>query len=213
MRGLDVAAPRQVVVSDTTYLRPAHGAFVYLFVVTDLYARRIVGRHVSRDLSREGAVIALQHAVATIGQRRGIVHYCDRGSQYCCHAHHMLSSMTDADYCYQNAVAERLNGILKDGFDLDSVFASTTAAQHGSRTPSPFTTRSHPLEPQPSDSTTGVSAGRLSNIPRVILCRQIWGLGRFTTLHLIIMELADVILCVVLARQTRLKDTLRKCNL
>ena len=137
VRGLAVTAPRQVVVSDITYLRLAHGGFAYLFLITDLYARRIVGWHVSRDLSHHAALVALQQAVATLGVTHGVVHHSDRGSQYCCHAyrralhaHHMLSSMTDADHCYQNAVAERLNGILKDEFDLDAVFASMTAAQH-----------------------------------------------------------------------------------
>lgn len=137
LRGLAVTAPRQVVVSDITYLRLAHGAFAYLFLVTDLYARRIVGWHVSRDLSHHAALVALHHAVATLGATHGVVHHSDRGSQYCCHAylralhaHHMLSSMTDADHCYQNAVAERVNGILKDEFDLDTVFASLPVAHH-----------------------------------------------------------------------------------
>jgi putative transposase len=137
LRGLAVTAPRQVVVSDITYLRLAHGGSAYLFLVTDLYARRIVGWHLSRDLSHHAALVALHHAVTTLGVTQGVVHHSDRGSQYCCHAyrralhaHQMLSSMTDADHCYQNAVAERVNGILKDEFDLDAVFASTSEAHH-----------------------------------------------------------------------------------
>lgn len=133
---LEVTAPRQVVVSDITYLRLAGSAFAYLFLVTDRYARKIVGWHVSADLSHHAALVALQAAVATLGVSTGVVHHSDRGSQYCCHeylaalnAYRMLPSMTDADHCYQNAIAERVNGILKDEFDLDAVFPSLSAAR------------------------------------------------------------------------------------
>ena len=137
VKALTVTAPRQVVVSDITYLRLARDGFAYLFLVTDRFARRIVDWHVSRDLSHHAALIALQHAIATLGATDGVVHHSDRGSQYCCHeylhalhAHRMLPSMTDADHCYQNAVAERVNGILKDEFDLDAIFAALAEAQH-----------------------------------------------------------------------------------
>jgi transposase InsO family protein len=130
-----VTAPRQVVVADITYLRLRHGAFAYLFLLTDLYARTIVGWYLSHDLSHYGALRALHMAVETVGDVVGLVHHSDRGSQYCCHeyrralaAHRILSSMTDANHCYQNAIAERVNGILKDEFDLDAVFASHTEA-------------------------------------------------------------------------------------
>lgn len=137
LKTMTVTAPRQVVVSDITYLRLTQGRFAYLFLVTDLYTRTIVGWHVSRDLSHQAAVIALDAAAQTLGPVTGVVHHSDRGSQYCCHAyrqqlhdHRMLASMTDGPHCYQNAVAERVNGILKDEFDLDATFASVTDAQH-----------------------------------------------------------------------------------
>lgn len=133
--GCAVTAPRQVVVSDITYLRLARGEFAYLFLVTDLFARKIVGWHLHRDLSHHGALRALHMAVESIGHVEGLVHHSDRGSQYCCHAYlnvlagyRMLPSMTDANHCYQNAIAERVNGILKDEFDLDATFASFTEA-------------------------------------------------------------------------------------
>ena len=113
------------------------GAFAYLFLVTDLFARHIVGWHLSRDLSHYAALRALDAAQRTLGRCTGIVHHSDRGSQYCCHdylaqlhALRMIPSMTDAAHCYQNAVAERVNGILKAEFDLDAVFPSFRAAQH-----------------------------------------------------------------------------------
>lgn len=131
-----VSAPRQVVVSDITYLRLAHGAFAYLFLVTDLYARHIVGWHLRGDLSHHGALAALDAAQQTLGDCAGIVHHSDRGSQYCCHAYlrqlqtlRMLPSMTDGAHCYQNAVAERVNGILKDEFNLDASFPSMADAR------------------------------------------------------------------------------------
>jgi putative transposase len=139
LKTLTVTAPRQVVVSDITYLRVARGAFAYLFLVTDLYSRHIVGWHVSRDLSHHAA-LALDAANHTLGPVTGVVHHSDRGSQYCCHdylqqlhALRMISSMTDESHCYQNAVAERVNGILKDEFDLDAEFASVGAAHQAVR--------------------------------------------------------------------------------
>jgi transposase InsO family protein len=137
LKTMTVAAPRQVVVSDITYLRLDRGAFAYLFLVTDLFSRQIVGWHVSRDLSHHAALIALDQARRTLGPVTGVVHHSDRGSQYCCHDYlqrlhelRMIPSMTDDQHCYQNAVAERVNGILKDEFDLDAIFPSVIAAQH-----------------------------------------------------------------------------------
>lgn len=136
LRSMRVTAPRQVVVSDITYLRLDRGAFAYLFLVTDLYARQILGWQVSRDLSHHAALLALDAAGRRLGPVTGVVHHSDRGSQYCCHAYlqalqalRMIPSMTDANHCYQNAVAERVNGILKDEFDLDAIFPSLRAAQ------------------------------------------------------------------------------------
>ena len=136
VKTMTVTAPRQVVVSDITYLRLAHGAFAYLFLVTDLSARCIVGWHLRGDLSHHGALAALAAAQQTLGDSAGIVHHSDRGSQYCCHEYlrqlqtlRMLPSMTDGAHCYQNAVAERVNGVLKDEFDLDASFPSLADAR------------------------------------------------------------------------------------
>lgn len=129
IKELEITRPNQVLVSDCTYLRLSGRKFAYLFLVTDAYTRRIVGYHVSRDLSHYSAVIALSRAVSWMANLEGVIHHSDRGCQYCCHeylevlkAHKMVSSMTDADHCYQNAIAERVNGILKDEFNLDAEF-------------------------------------------------------------------------------------------
>jgi putative transposase len=139
-KALTLTAPAQAVVSDITYLRVGLSGFAYLFLVSDAYTRQIVGWHLSPDLSHHAALQALHRALATLrdvgGDVAGLVHHSDRGSQYCCHAYRqaltaalVLPSMTDADHCYQNAVAERINGILKDEFNLDAVFPTLAAAR------------------------------------------------------------------------------------
>ena len=141
LKGMDVTAPRQVVVSDITYLRIGVREFAYLFLITDLYSRKIVGWHLSRDLSHNSALIALDNAVNSMGDVSGMVHHSDRGCQYCCHEYlrylstkGIVPSMTDENHCYQNAVAERVNGILKDEFNLDAVFISWAVALHAVQT-------------------------------------------------------------------------------
>lgn len=126
----EVVMPGEVLVSDITYLRLRNGRFAYLFLTTDLYSRMIVGYHVGLDLSHHSALLALQMAVEGSGGLEGAIHHSDRGSQYCCHEfrtaldrYGMRSSMTDEAHCYQNAVAERVNGILKDELNLDAVFS------------------------------------------------------------------------------------------
>jgi transposase InsO family protein len=131
IKELVVTAPKQVLVTDITYIRMAKGEFAYLFLVTDKFSRRIVGYHISRDLTHYSALLALDNAVRLMGDVTGTIHHSDRGCQYCCHEflkylgeHEMLSSMTDESHCYQNAIAERVNGILKDEFNLDAIFAN-----------------------------------------------------------------------------------------
>lgn len=131
LKELEVKAPGEVIVSDVTYLRLERGKFAYLFLATDLYSRKILGYHVTRDLSHYSACITLERAVRELKSTVGVIHHSDRGCQYCCHeflehlkGYGMLSSMTDDNHCYQNAVAERINGILKDEFNLDATFKS-----------------------------------------------------------------------------------------
>ena len=129
IKNLAIVEPNQVWVSDITYIRLSEGKFAYLFLTTDLYSRKIMGYHLSQDLTHHGALICLNNAITLVGDPREIIHHSDRGVQYCCHEFKnliqnfkMKLSMTDENHCYQNAVAERLNGILKDEFDLDKCF-------------------------------------------------------------------------------------------
>lgn len=109
----------QVWVADITYL-PTQGKFVYLSLVTDAYSRKIVGWHVHASLQTEEVAQALKKALKTRQSDQPLVHHSDRGIQYCAdyyqqlHLRHGLRcSMTDGYDCYQNALAERVNGILK----------------------------------------------------------------------------------------------------
>jgi transposase InsO family protein len=115
----------QVWVSDITYVRTRQG-FSYLSLVTDLYSRKIIGYHASESLELLGCVKALKMALKS-GKPK--IHHSDRGSQYCSHQytrmlkkHKVQISMTENGNCYENAVAERINGILKEEFNLNATF-------------------------------------------------------------------------------------------
>lgn len=112
-------ASEQVWVADITYL-PTANRFVYLSLITDAYSRKIVGWHVHASLQTEEVAQALRMALRARQSDQALVHHSDRGIQYCStyyqdlHRRHGLScSMTDGYDCYQNALAERVNGILK----------------------------------------------------------------------------------------------------
>jgi putative transposase len=116
--------PEQVWVADITYL-PTAGKFAYLSLVTDAYSRKIVGYHVHASLQTEEVSQALKMALRGRYTEGSLIHHSDRGIQYCStyyqniHKQHGLRcSMTDGYDCYQNAMAERVNGILKGEFLL-----------------------------------------------------------------------------------------------
>lgn len=125
-----ITAPDQAWASDITYLR-TKDRFVYLSLVTDLYSRKIVGWNVDVSLGVEGSIKALEKAIGQCSNKTNLIHHSDRGIQYCCYAytdilkkHGFNISMGDAGNCYDNAIAERVNGILKSEFLLDSEFAA-----------------------------------------------------------------------------------------
>lgn len=119
-KGLVVNACSQLWVSDITYLRMQDG-FAYLSLVTDAYSRKIIGFFVSHDLSADNTLKALQMAIREHAPLQGrLVHHSDRGSQYCSVAYTRLLkknnieiSMTQDGNPRDNAIAERVNGILK----------------------------------------------------------------------------------------------------
>jgi len=119
---------RQAVVSDITYIRTDEG-FMYVSLVMDAYSRAIVGYDCSESLAVEGAMGAMRMAIRQFGDCRGAIHHSDRGLQYCCGDYvrllknsGMRISMTQENHCYENASAERLNGILKQEYGLGNCF-------------------------------------------------------------------------------------------
>jgi putative transposase len=130
-------AIEQLWVSDITYLRTENG-FVYLSLITDAYSRKIVGYHVSQYLKAKGCIIALDKAICQLStkkEKRKLIHHSDRGIQYCCESYVSVLqnnkiniSMTQTGSPYDNAIAERVNGILKQQVGLNQVFKNYQAA-------------------------------------------------------------------------------------
>jgi len=123
-----------LLVSDITYLRLAEG-FCYLFLVTDICSRMVVGWELSLTLDASGALSALRTALRTVPLVRRSIHHSDRGVQYCSAMYvmqlqrvHFRISMGRVGCPQDNAVAERINGILKGEFFLDRVFDSFALA-------------------------------------------------------------------------------------
>jgi len=124
----------QAWVSDITYIRTVED-FAYLFLITDAYSRKIVGWHLSDSLKVSGAVAALKMAIKQCPVTREVIHHSDRGIQYCCKDYvallnkaEMKISMTEENHCYENATAERINGILKQEYGLEATFATQQQA-------------------------------------------------------------------------------------
>jgi len=130
-----ITHPNQAWVCDITYLATEAG-FGYLALVTDLYTRRIMGYDLSHSLSLDGAARAVQMAIAQAAQPlTGLIHHSDHGVQYTSapyrailEKHHIRSSMGEVGNCYDNAVAERVNGILKLEYGLDETFVDLAQA-------------------------------------------------------------------------------------
>lgn len=122
---LTIERPEQVWVSDITYIGTKENP-MYLSLVTDAYSKHIMGYDVSNSLNASGAISALTRAVANrCYPENQLIHHSDRGLQYCCDAYQQLlnksniiCSMTESYDPYQNAIAERVNGILKHEFIL-----------------------------------------------------------------------------------------------
>lgn len=126
--------PHQAWVCDITYVRVKKG-FVYLFLITDAFSRKIVGWKLSNNLGIDSALLALQMAIRQCPNTKGLIHHSDRGFQYC--SNHYVDklkskgieiSMAEAGNCYENAMAERVNGILKDEYGLEETFADEKEA-------------------------------------------------------------------------------------
>lgn len=134
-----LSRPGQLWVSDITYLRLAGSKFCYLSIITDAYSHKIIGYCLHPTLHSDGAINALLMAVKSKRQQ-SLIHHSDRGIQYCCadyvrllEHYNIRISMTENGDPYENAIAERINGILKGDFLLDrtfDTFGQATAAVH-----------------------------------------------------------------------------------
>lgn len=122
---LDIERPDSVWVSDITYVGTRTDPS-YLALITDAYSKRIMGYNVSASLSVDGSLRALEMALGNRKQRRyPLIHHSDRGLQYCSNDYQKLlndngitPSMTEKYDPYENAIAERINGVLKQEFDI-----------------------------------------------------------------------------------------------
>jgi putative transposase len=128
VKGLETLSAEQLWVSDITYISLKED-FCYLSLVTDAYSRKIVGYCLYPSLKAEGPLLALDMALQQYSGNGRLIHHSDRGSQYCCHQYTALLqengiriSMTEKGDPYENAIAERVNGILKAEFQLDNEF-------------------------------------------------------------------------------------------
>jgi transposase InsO family protein len=135
----ELEGPNEVWVSDLSYLRTRQG-FLYLALITDKYSRKIVGWHVGDTLEAIGCVRALDRALAELPEGQKPIHHSDQGSQYCCHEYvkrlqerGLAISMTEVNHCAENALAERMNGILKQEYGLGAEFATKAAAHQAAK--------------------------------------------------------------------------------
>jgi transposase InsO family protein len=135
IRHIVASLPDQVWVCDLTYIDTDEG-FVYLALITDVYSRKIVGWNVRDYLETEGCLGALRMALKGLREGARPIHHSDQGSQYCSGVYVKLlasrgleSSMTKWNHCYENAKAERVNGILKQEYGLGERFKTRDQAK------------------------------------------------------------------------------------
>jgi transposase InsO family protein len=128
--GFEPDKAHQLLVSDITYLRLTDGGFVYLSLITDAYSRKITGHYVSKTLCAASCIKALRMAIKQLPKDAAPIHHSDRGSQYCSYDYvgvllknHFSISMTQSGDPRENAIAERVNGVLKTEL-LKDVFES-----------------------------------------------------------------------------------------
>jgi putative transposase len=120
--GLPIQSPDKLWVSDITYITLKE-SFAYLSLITDAYSRMIVGYHLHKNLEATGCVHALKMAIRRLQQGAHLIHHSDRGCQYCSTeyveqltGHDISISMTEHSDPRENAIAERINGIIKQEF-------------------------------------------------------------------------------------------------
>lgn len=131
---LTVNHSEQLWVSDITFICVNYD-FNYLSLITDAYSKKIVGYCLHHNLKNDGTASALKMAIANRQYTTDLIHHSDRGVQYCCYDYVNLLkkasikiSTTQNGEAYENAIAERVNGILKTEFKLNEIFKSRSQA-------------------------------------------------------------------------------------
>ena len=122
---IEIERPEQVWVSDITYIGNRVNPS-YLALITDAYSKKIMGYNVSDSLNMSGSIQALDMALKNRAYKEEpLIHHSDRGLQYCSNEYQNIlslntikTSMTEKYDPYENAIAERINGILKQEFDI-----------------------------------------------------------------------------------------------
>lgn len=139
IKDLKLGRANKVWVADLTYVRTDEG-FLYVSLITDKYSRKIVGFHADETLATQGPLKALEMALAKLPPGAHPIHHSDRGCQYCSHeyverlqAQALSISMTEEDHCAENALAERVNGILKQEYGIGYGFKSKALGRKGVR--------------------------------------------------------------------------------
>lgn len=123
IKGMRIRGVNQLWVSDITYVRKRNG-FLYLSLITDAYSRKVVGYHIAESLHAANTLEALKMALRLNNKPLyNLIHHSDRGIQYCSYdyinllkTHHIRVSMTESGDPLENALAERMNGIIKNEY-------------------------------------------------------------------------------------------------
>lgn len=135
LKNMELVKPEQVFVNDITYIRIKE-QFAYLFLVTDAYSKKIMGWTINYTMKVKDGKKAILMAHKNRIYKEDLIHHSDRGIQYCTPSYikyikgkGMIPSMTEDAHVYENAIAERINGILKSEFGIDSGFSSLKEAR------------------------------------------------------------------------------------
>ncbi|KAB8155443.1 IS3 family transposase [Kordia sp. TARA_039_SRF] len=138
IKDIKVNTTNQIWVADITYVS-VKNQFAYLSLITDAYSRKIVGYYLHKTLETKGCLMALVMAIDSLAEQpKSLIHHSDRGIQYCSNQYiatldefNIDVSMTNNGDPYENAIAERINGILKTEFGISKKYSSYKEAVIG----------------------------------------------------------------------------------
>jgi putative transposase len=138
IKDIELIRPEQVWVADITYIDTCEDGHGYLHLITDAYSKQIMGYELCGNMEAASTLKALQMAISNRKYKdQALVHHSDRGLQYCSKLYtdylkdnNITISMTENGDPYENAIAERVNGILKDEFGLSEQMSNISEAIH-----------------------------------------------------------------------------------